>query len=186
MIEDDSALSPKARRTRAELVTAARALLGERGFDGLSVQQLCARAGIGRTSFYTYFDDLGAVTDLLLAQVIAQITERFDASHVDLPRGMARLKTCLTMICDLSLSDSATVLLITSLAQQKPEIGRLIDAEIRAELLGAGFAPEAAEHLSQLLALSTLSLARAMALGQIPPTRKDAVIGFLLRACQPA
>lgn len=48
----------RVRRTRAALQDAMRALLRERGWGELSVQDVCARAGVGRSTFYTHFADL--------------------------------------------------------------------------------------------------------------------------------
>lgn len=63
-------------RTRRMLRDALIALLGERGWDRVSVQDLCDRADVGRSTFYTHFVDkedllVGGLDDLrkmLLAQ----------------------------------------------------------------------------------------------------------------------
>jgi len=45
------------RRTRRALIEALIALILERGWDGFSVQDLCERADVGRSTFYTHFAD---------------------------------------------------------------------------------------------------------------------------------
>jgi AcrR family transcriptional regulator len=42
-------------RTRAALRHALLALMGERGWDAIGVQEICERADIGRSTFYTHF-----------------------------------------------------------------------------------------------------------------------------------
>jgi AcrR family transcriptional regulator len=59
-------------RTRRTLREALVALIQERGWDGLSVQDVCARADVGRSTFYTHFADLedlltGGLDDLEVA-----------------------------------------------------------------------------------------------------------------------
>lgn len=59
----------RTRRTRSSLTQALLALLPERGWDELTVQDLCERANIGRSTFYAHFqskDELlvGSLKDL--------------------------------------------------------------------------------------------------------------------------
>ncbi len=50
---DDS----RAVRTRGLLASALMALMHKKGFDEISVQEICARAGVGRSTFYAHFQD---------------------------------------------------------------------------------------------------------------------------------
>lgn len=50
---DDS----RAVRTRGELASALIALMHEKGFDDISVQEICERAQVGRSTFYAHFQD---------------------------------------------------------------------------------------------------------------------------------
>ena len=47
----------RAVRTRAELAAALIALMHEKGFDDISVQEICERAKVGRSTFYAHFQD---------------------------------------------------------------------------------------------------------------------------------
>jgi len=55
---------PRVARTRERLREALIALTLQRGWDDVSVQSVCARAGVGRSTFYVHFADR---EDLLLA-----------------------------------------------------------------------------------------------------------------------
>ena len=78
-------------RTRRALRAALIGLLVERGWDDLSVQDICDRADVGRSTFYTHFADkeelLQAGFDDLRRELRAQRTE--SASKGD-PLGFAR------------------------------------------------------------------------------------------------
>jgi AcrR family transcriptional regulator len=53
----------RAARTRARLVQAFIELILTRGYEGLSAQQVAARAGVGRSTFYVHFGGLGAMLE---------------------------------------------------------------------------------------------------------------------------
>jgi AcrR family transcriptional regulator len=63
MLDRPSPADPRATRSRKRLRDALFALAFERGWDAVSVQQICARAGVGRSTFYVHFADR---EDLLL------------------------------------------------------------------------------------------------------------------------
>lgn len=47
----------RAVRTRDELASALIALMHEKGFDDITVQEICERAQVGRSTFYAHFQD---------------------------------------------------------------------------------------------------------------------------------
>ena len=79
-------------QSRQRIVVAAAELVRERSFATLTVDEVMARAGIGRTLFYRHFDDLGdlilragreAVDEIFAAQeVLARSREGFGASSI--------------------------------------------------------------------------------------------------------
>ena len=56
----------RARFTRESLKDALRALLGEKGFNDISVAELCRRADVTRATFYRHFVGIMDVVDLLV------------------------------------------------------------------------------------------------------------------------
>jgi AcrR family transcriptional regulator len=48
---------PRVQRSRARLFEALVALILERGWDRVNVRDVCARAGVGRSTFYVHFAD---------------------------------------------------------------------------------------------------------------------------------
>jgi AcrR family transcriptional regulator len=180
-IED---LTPKARRTRSALLVAARAELGHRGVAGLNVMAVCERAGVGRTSFYNYFEDTDALVSTVAHETAIEIKERFASLHSDVPRGFARLEACLSMILETAVDDPEAILLVASLASSVPEIMELLQIEISAEL--AAFAPVPEEDqpvLGNHLAQTVLALAHQMALGNLAKNSIDRHVEFMMRAC---
>jgi AcrR family transcriptional regulator len=101
----------RGKETRRRLIRAATRLWSERGFDAVTVEELCAEAGVGRTTFYLHFESkerllaslagataAGVVSDLehvresdsldtQLGAFIRGVTRRMD----DVPRSLVQL-----------------------------------------------------------------------------------------------
>jgi len=77
----------RVRRTRAALREALVDLIVERGWDGFSVQDLCARADVGRSTFYLHYADKEEV----LADGFADLGKalRAELSRAAAPRPLA-------------------------------------------------------------------------------------------------
>lgn len=178
-------LTPKGRRTRSALLAAAATVVGRDGLSGLSVMSVCQEAGVGRTSFYNYFDDIDALSEAVALAATQRIKDGFDRLHADQPRGLERLEACLSMILHLAVEDRETTLLITALAESTPDIGRLLETEIMAELAAVPqIPPGERESLTQLLSLAVMALARQLAKGLIAPALLGRHVVHLMKACQ--
>ena len=75
-------------RQDAILITA-EALLGERSFDDVSIEDLARGAGISRPTFYFYFPSKDAVLLALLDRVITEVEHRVGALPRDFERNAA-------------------------------------------------------------------------------------------------
>jgi AcrR family transcriptional regulator len=127
-------LTAKARQTRQNILWAARDILGRKGMDAINVMEVCAEAGVGRTSFYNYFDDIDALVDAVAVDAASAIKAQFDALHLGEPRGLPRLEKCLRMLLTAGSEDPGTMLLLTTLAAHEGPIRDLLRYEIVQEL----------------------------------------------------
>jgi AcrR family transcriptional regulator len=60
---------------RAEIVNAARTVLGRKGFDRATVADICAEAEIAHGTFYHYFKDKLSVLEAVLDEFLQQVYE---------------------------------------------------------------------------------------------------------------
>src|SRR5271166_7047006 len=94
--ENPQASSPRRRseKSRTAIVTATRELLLERGFDGLSIEAVAARAGVGKQTIYRWWPSRPAlVADVVLDdadKILASINHTDDLS-ADLVRWVGKL-----------------------------------------------------------------------------------------------
>lgn len=157
----------KSQRTRQALLDATWALIGRDGVGAATVMAICEHAGIGRTSFYTYFPSAEEVIAEIADHAGQTFKTRFDTAHAGKSRGLERLSACLTMILTLSTDDRELALTLTSLAETDPALPELLAQEIAAELIGHGQSPSQAISKASAITPMTLSLLRQTALGRV-------------------
>jgi AcrR family transcriptional regulator len=89
----------RGKETRRNLLRTAARLWGDRGFDTVTVEEICSEAGVGRTTFYLHFESkerlLASLAGATAAGVTADLAEAHDAESLDerldvLIRGIAR------------------------------------------------------------------------------------------------
>jgi AcrR family transcriptional regulator len=79
----------RGRKTRAEILAAAIAVFGEKGFERASISEITQRAGVAQGTFYVYFpdkltlfvelvDDLGARLRRRIAAAVSGLDHRID------------------------------------------------------------------------------------------------------------
>lgn len=177
-------MTPKARRTRAALLQAARAEIGNGGIAGLNVMAICERARVGRTSFYNYFRNTEALVSTVAEGIAIEIREKFASLHLEVPRGFDRLEACLTMILETAVDDPETMLLVASLSNSGPEIVELLHTEISAELAAFSQLSETDQSLlADYLAQTVLALAQQLAQGKLTRNGIERFVEFMMRAC---
>jgi AcrR family transcriptional regulator len=69
-------LDPRVKRTRALILSAFEALLAEKGFESISVQDVTDRAEINRATFYAHFPDKYALLDYSIGHMFMQEIEK--------------------------------------------------------------------------------------------------------------
>lgn len=76
------AVQERGKLTRGAVLTAARELFGEQGYDGTSLEAILARAGVKRGALYHHFASkqaiFDAVVDGMLGEVAAALDETYD------------------------------------------------------------------------------------------------------------
>jgi AcrR family transcriptional regulator len=70
----------RGKETRRKLIRAATRLWSERSFDAVTVEELCAEAGVGRTTFYLHFESKERLLASLAGATAAGVVS--DLEHV--------------------------------------------------------------------------------------------------------
>ncbi|MGE2692430.1 TetR/AcrR family transcriptional regulator [Mycolicibacterium pulveris] len=99
VVSETRAPRRRSERSRLAIVTATKELLLERGFDGLSIEAVAARAGVGKQTIYRWWPSRPAlVADVLLedADKILRAVDHTGDLSADLTRWAVRLAATLT------------------------------------------------------------------------------------------
>jgi len=72
----DVKLDPRVKRTRRLLIEAFFELLGEKGFDAITVQDIASRATVNRATFYAHFTDKYALVEELVREGFGRLLQR--------------------------------------------------------------------------------------------------------------
>lgn len=80
----------RSRKTRAALVEAAQSLVAEGGYEALRVEEVVARAGVAKGTFFAHFTDKdGILTELMGAELSQRLDRMAEAPAPTTPREMA-------------------------------------------------------------------------------------------------
>lgn len=69
-------LDPRVRRSRSLILSAFESLLAEKGFESITVQDVTAKAGINRATFYAHFPDKYALLDYSIQKMFLSEIEK--------------------------------------------------------------------------------------------------------------
>jgi AcrR family transcriptional regulator len=78
--------------TRERLLSTARALFGERGYEGTSIDAVLERSGVARGALYHHFDSKAELFDAVAEEVFVEIAERTAAAGQSTTDPLERLR----------------------------------------------------------------------------------------------
>ncbi len=121
-------LDPRVKRTREMLEQAFQSLLAEKGFDAVSVQDITARAGVNRATFYAHFEDKFALLDYSIRESFREeIHKRLLAScHFS----MENLRQLIVAVCEFTRNLSSHC--VPAQRQFEP----LVENQVKGQLYG--------------------------------------------------
>ncbi|MFM9936337.1 MAG: TetR/AcrR family transcriptional regulator [Novosphingobium sp.] len=98
-------LSPRAARTRAALIAAGFDLLAERPIDAIPIDEVVARAGVAKGSFFNHFTDKQAFAEAIAADVRLQLEEQVGRANAGVADPVERIAGGMRVGAAFALSD---------------------------------------------------------------------------------
>ena len=151
--------SPRRRsqKSRTAIVTATRELLLERGFDGLTIEAVAARAGVGKQTIYRWWPSRPAlVADVMLEdadKILASVDHTDDVS-ADLVRWVGKLVASLTTARGLAMLRILTVACMEhedTAVKLRAGFSAPLHDSVRARLIADGINEAAAESAADAI-----------------------------------
>lgn len=141
-------LNPRAARTRAALLAAGFELLAERPIDALAIDDIVARAGVAKGSFFNHFTDKPGFASAIGAAVRLELEARVDAANAGVTDPVMRLAGGMRVAVDFALTERKRAIVMLRGLELATGIDHDLNRGIRADidaLIAAGLArPEAA------------------------------------------
>ncbi|MGO9927949.1 MAG: TetR/AcrR family transcriptional regulator [Mycobacterium sp.] len=147
----------RSEKSRTAIVTATRELLLERGFDGLTIEAVAARAGVGKQTIYRWWPSRPAlVADVMLedADKILASVEHTDDLSADLVGWVRKLVASLTTARGLAMLRILTVACMEhedTAVKLRAGFSAPLHDNVRARLLAGGVDEAAAESAADAI-----------------------------------
>lgn len=153
-------LSPRAQRTYRALIDAGLELLAERPIDALAIDEIVARGGVAKGSFFNHFADKAAFGQAIGAEVRGELETRIGATNAGESDPVARLAGGMRTGLDFALCEPRkTAIMIRNAA----------NSTLRDQPLNQGVAAD---------------MNAAVATGRLRPEARESGVRFWLGLCQ--
>lgn len=150
-------------QTRRRLFAALAELMAERGFDAISLADIAAAAGIGRTAVYNHFADKETLLLGFIAHETAEYVATLEAALADVDDPVEQLRTYVRHQTQMSRSSHPT----------GPDLRAVVSRGTQARLR---------EHVVGVEVVLRRILEHGMAAGLLPPQDVDTTVP-LVHAC---
>jgi AcrR family transcriptional regulator len=141
-------LSPRALRTRQALLEAGLELLADRPIDAIAIDDLVARAGVAKGSFFNHFEDKHAFGRAVAARVRAAMDERVARINAGVTDPVTRLAGGMLAAVAMTLEQPKAVgVMLRSLEAETVhdlQLNRPLAADVAAVVASGAARPEAA------------------------------------------
>lgn len=135
-------------RTRAALIEAGLDLLVERPIDAIAIDELVARAGVAKGSFFNHFADKHAFAEAVAGEVRAGLEDEVTRANAGRADPVARIAGGMTVAAGFALREprrAAVLLRHQSVAAQADNpLNRGLRADLEAAIAAGLLRPEAA------------------------------------------
>lgn len=164
-------LHPRAARTRAALLAAGFELLAERPIDAIAIDDIVARAGVAKGSFFNHFTDKQGFAAAIGAAVRAALEERVGAANAGVSDPALRLASGMRVAVAFALDERKQAIVMLRGLETSTGLEHDLNQGIRADidaLIAAGLARQEARRSGVRYWLGLCQIAQLNAIERRP------------------
>lgn len=143
-----AAINPRAQRTRQALIEAGFELLAERPIDAIAIDEVVARAGVAKGSFFNHFTDKPGFGNAIAESVRRELENRVDAANAGVTDPVLRIAGGMKVGVQFALTERKhAIVMLRGLDVSTAidhELNRGLRADIEALVSSSLVRPEAA------------------------------------------
>ncbi|HOB12936.1 MAG TPA: helix-turn-helix domain-containing protein [Novosphingobium sp.] len=169
-------LNPRAARTRAALLEAGFELLAERPIDAIAIDDIVARAGVAKGSFFNHFTDKQGFAGAIGEAVRLELEDRVGTANAGVSDPVARLAGGMREAVAFALDERERAIVMLRGLELSTGQGHHLNQGIRADivaLIAAGLARPEAERSGVRFWLGLCQIAQLNVIER-RPSRADA------------
>lgn len=129
-----AALHPRAARTRSALLAAGLELLAARPIDAISIDELVARAGVAKGSFFNHFEDKPGFAMAVARHVRSALEARVGTANAGVDDPVMRLAGGMRVGIEFALEDRERAIIMLRGLQEATGIDHELNRGIRADI----------------------------------------------------
>ncbi len=134
MTSSEVQLSPRAARTRAALLAAGFELLAERPIDAIAIDDIVARAGVAKGSFFNHFTDKAGFAAELGAAVRKELELLVTAANDGVSDPVARLAGGMRVALEFALTERKRCIVMLRGLELSTGLNHRLNQGIRADI----------------------------------------------------
>jgi AcrR family transcriptional regulator len=127
----------KRARTRSKIVAAASSLFAQRAVESVTVDDVVAKAGVAKGTFYVHFDDLAALTAAVADELIGTLDELLQPQRLSISDPLTRIAFGCNSFIEKALDDPAWANMVARMARSHPAVGQVARSRLREDLAQA-------------------------------------------------
>ena len=124
----------KRARTKAQLVTAAKALFSRRSWESVTIDEVVNEAGVAKGTFYGHFNDLDELAAAVADELVQSFDDLIQPQRLSIADPLVRMAFGCDAFLRKALEDRSWALLVARMARSYPTVGQVARSRLSEDL----------------------------------------------------
>jgi AcrR family transcriptional regulator len=176
----------KRARTKAQLVTAAKALFSRQPWESVTIDEVVNEAGVAKGTFYGHFNDLDELAAAVADELVQSFDELIQPQRLSIADPLVRMAFGCDAFMKKALEDRSWASLVARMARSYPTVGQVARSRLSEDLrLGLKRSPQAGLSLDLGLEVAfgvVVQVAAAIGEGRLEDRDRPEAVRCILAA----